>query len=201
MRRTNIFKVLLSLCLLPLLVGTAYRAELSGESFIEYEASDPNGTWQGRAPLGTLELTFDDEDLNTLKLEAVLEPGRFDSGNVIRDANARRGVFETGEFPTITLSAERLRAETMTLKAGDTQEVRLIGSLDMHGVSREITVPAEVSREGTANNKVLRAEGAFSVLLSDYNMDRPSFLGTTVNDEVTVRFSMVGTLSETEAAN
>lgn len=182
-------------------MGTTYRAELSGESFIEYEASDPNDTWQGRAPLETLELTFDDENLNSLALEAVLEPGRFDSGNVIRDANARRGVFETGEFPTITLSAERLQAEAMTLKVGETKEVRLIGRLDMHGVSGEVNVPAEVSREDTGNNEVLRAEGAFSVLLSDYNMDRPSFLGTTVDDEVAVRFNIVGVLSETETTN
>ena len=192
--------ILLRLSLLPLLVlfltGTTYRAELRSESFIEYEASDPNGAWQGRAPLETLELTFNDEALNDLRLEATLEPGKFDSGNLIRDANARRGVFETGEYPSVTLRAEGVEADTASLAVGETKRVRLVGRLDMHGVSQEVTVPAEVSRDTGQSGEVLRAEGSFSVLLSDYSMDRPSFLGTTVNDEVTVRFNVVGTLSE-----
>ncbi len=189
-------KPLLLRCLLPLLIllltATTYRAELQSESFIEYEASDSRDTWQGRAPLETLELTFNSEALNELSLEATLDPGKFDSGNRIRDANARRGVFETGEYPVVTFSVENVQAETASLAAGETKRVNLVGRLELHGVSQDITVPAEVSREGD----MLRAEGSFSVLLSDYNMDRPSFLGTTVDDEVTVRFNVVGALSE-----
>ena len=191
----NLFKrALWCFLLIPLLIATTYRAELGSESFVEYEASDPNGAWQGRAPLETLELTFDDEALGGLSLEATLDPGKFDSGNVIRDANARRGVFETGQYPVITLSAQGVQADTASLVEGETKRLALVGRLEMHGVTNEITVPAEVSRvEGT-----LRAEGAFDVLLSDYNMNRPSFLGTTVDDEVTVRFNVVGTLREVE---
>ena len=177
-------------------MATTYRAALQPESFIEYEASDQRDTWQGRAPLESLELTFDSEALDNLSLKATLDPGKFDSGNLIRDANARRGVFETGEYPTVTLSAQGLQADaqtnTVSLAAGETKEISLLGSLELHGVTREVSVPAEVSREGDT----LRATGEFSVLLSDYNMDRPSFLGTTVNDEVTVRFNLVSTLSE-----
>ena len=175
-------------------MATTYRATLQPESYIEYRASDSNDTWQGRAPLETLTLIFDSEALNSLSLEATLDPGKFDSGNFIRDANARRGVFETGEYPTVTLSAQGIEAQTNTvsLAAGETKQVKLRGSLELHGVTREVSVPVEVSREGDT----LRATGEFSVLLSDYNMDRPSFLGTTVNDEVTVRFNLVSTLSE-----
>ncbi len=180
-----------------LLTATTYRAALQQESFIEYEASDSRSTWQGRAPLETLELTFDSDTLNELSLEATLDPGKFDSGNLIRDANARRGVFETGEYPVITLTAEGVQAETASLAVGETETVNLVGTLDMHGVTREVTVPAEVSLTNTGGNRVLRASGNFGVLLSDYDMDRPSFLGTTVADEVTVRFSVVGALSET----
>ena len=190
-------KPLLLRCLLPLLIllltATTYRAELQSESFIEYEASDPRDTWRGRAPLETLELTFDSEALNDLTLEATLDPGKFDSGNRIRDANARRGVFETGEYPFVTLSAQGVQAETASLAAGETKRVNLVGRLELHGVTQDITVPTEVSREGDT----LRAEGSFSVLLSDYDMDRPGFLGITVDDEVTVRFNVVGALSET----
>ena len=177
-------------------MATTYRATLQPESYIEYRASDPNDIWQGRAPLETLELIFDSEALNSLTLKATLDPGKFDSGNFIRDANARRGVFETGEYPTVTLRAQGLQSDaqnnTVSLAAGETKQVKLRGSLELHGVTREVSVPAEVSREGDT----LRATGEFSVLLSDYNMDRPSFLGATVNDEVKVRFNLVSTLSE-----
>lgn len=180
--------------LIVTVTATTYRAELGSESFVEYEASDPNGVWQGRAPLETLALTFDDEALSELSLEATLDPGKFNSGNVIRDANARRGVFETGQYPTITLSARGVQADAVSLAEGETKRVELLGRLEMHGVTNEVTVPAEVSRE----DGTLRAEGAFDVLLSDYNMNRPSFLGTTVDDEVTVRFNVVGTLQRAE---
>ena len=187
-----------------LLTATTYRATLQEESFIEYEASDSNGIWQGRAPLETLELTFDSEALNELSLEATLEPGKFDSGNRIRDANARRGVFETGEYPLVTLTAQGVEAQGVeagaaSLAVGETEQVSLVGTLMMHGVTREVRIPAEVSLENTNSGEVLRASGSFEVLLSDYDMDRPSFLGITVNDEVTVRFDVVGTLSETSA--
>ena len=188
------FLALLAVLLTVTVMATTYRAELGGESFVEYEASDPNTTWQGRAPLETLELTFDDEALSELSLEATLDPGKFNSGNVIRDANARRGVFETGQYPTITLSAQGVQADAASLAEGETKRVELVGRLEMHGVTNEVTVPAEVSRE----DGTFRAAGAFGVLLSDYDMNRPSFLGTTVDDEVTVRFDLVGTLREVE---
>ena len=194
MTKSRLLKLAWCFLLAPLLIATTYRAELGGESFIEYEASDPSGAWQGRAPLETLELTFDDEALGELSLEATLDPGKFDSGNFIRDANARRGVFETGQYPVITLSAEGVQADAASLAEGETRRVTLVGRLEMHGVTNEVTVPAEVSRE----SGTLRAEGAFDVRLSDYNMDRPSFLGTTVDDEVTVRFNVVGALREAE---
>ena len=202
---TNWLKIPLLWCLLflmaPLLVATTYRAELQPESFTEYEASDSRDTWRGRAPLETLELTFDSDALSELSLEATLKPGRFDSGNRIRDANARRGVFETGEYPLVTLTAQGVEAQGVeagaaSLAVGETERVSLVGTLTMHGVTRGVRIPAEVSLENT-DGRVLRASGSFDVLLSDYGMDRPSFLGTTVNDEVSVRFNVVGALSET----
>ena len=178
--------------LLPFLVATTYRVEMQPESVVVYEASDQRDTWRGRAPLQSLDLTFDSEALATLTLQAVLDPGAFSSGNAIRDANARRGVFETGEYPTIVFRADGVAADTETdaLSAGDILAVTLGGTLEMHGVTREVSVPAQV----TLGNDTLRAEGTLSVLLSDYNMDRPGFLGNRVNDEVTVRFDVVGTL-------
>ena len=67
----------------------------------------------------------------------------------------------------------------------------LRGNLTMHGVTNEVRIPVTVSREGDA----LTATGEFAVLLSDYEMMRPSFFGNTVNDEVALAFDITLSLA------
>ncbi|MDZ7704571.1 MAG: YceI family protein [Trueperaceae bacterium] len=183
--------VLVLLASLFVLVAARFQGELvADQSYIEYEASDPRTTWTGRAPIEELTLNFNDNQLNSSELVVVVRPGEFDSGNLIRDANARRTVFETGEYPTATFRATGISPQQVGIQPGEEREVDISGRLELHGVTRDITVPATLSRE----NDTLRATGSIDLLLSDYDMTRPSFLGLTVDDTVTVRFDISVTL-------
>jgi len=157
---------------------------------VRYTASDARDTWQGTAPVEQLEWDVNLEHLPDVSLTVRVNPTDFNSGNLIRDANARRSVFETGRYPEIVLTGERFVAQSTRLQDGQSLAGTLIGTLTMHGVERDIRVPVELTR----NSERIAVESQFGVLLSDFAMTRPSFLGLTVDDEVQLTVTVVGVL-------
>lgn len=185
--------LLLALLALPLLLGATLRGTLPGDTpddvnVVRYHARDALSSWSGVAPIAELGLRFDPEALGGGELRAVVPAGAFDSGNFVRDANARRTVFETEAYPEIVFEASALRADPATLPRGAEREVELRGTLAMHGVERELSTVATVTRTAEDEPDRLRAEGEFTVLLSNFDMTRPSFLGVTVEDDVRVSY-------------
>lgn len=159
-------------------------------SFVEYHAADERGAFTGRAPLAEVSLDLDPENLRVADLKVRVHPAEFDSGNFLRDTNARRTVFDTAAYPEIRLEVTRLSTEGNALSEG-LNELSLVGDLTMHGVTQEVRFPLIVRLEG----ETLSASGEFSVLLSDFGMSRPSFLGWVVEDTVQVRIEVSGVLT------
>ena len=163
-------------------------------STVTYRASDPRDTWQGVTTLTSLELT---PIAGGLRVDATIEPGSFNSGNFIRDSNARIGLFDAGEFPTATLTGtlplapEMLQPGAESGAVSSTQKTALSGELLLHGVTQALTIPVTVTREGTG----LSAETSFPVALSAYGMKAPSLFGVTVDDQVGVSISVVGNVT------
>ncbi len=156
-------------------------------STVTYRASDPNDTWQGVTTLKSLELMPIE---GGLEVSASIEPGSFDSGNFIRDGNARFSLFDANRFPTATLSGTLPLAPEMLYPGAvsRTQETVLSGKLLLHGVEQPLTAPVTVTREGSQ----LSAETSFPVALSAFGMKGPSLFGVVVNDEVRVSVSLAG---------
>lgn len=163
--------------------GESFIAELLPGSVIEYEIRDGTGVIVGRAPLTSLDLRFDDEDLRGTRVAAALDPAGFSSGSAIRDSNARRTVFDVAEFPLIAFEGIAVGADPIDLPDGAVRSLSVAGSLGLHGVERPLEVPLEVTR---ASGR-LSASGSFEVRLSDHGMDRPRFLFLVVEDRVIVR--------------
>lgn len=181
--------ILLSLAVL--LSAATYQGRLLPESFVEYHASDGLSRWSGRAPIGSLQFSFDDDKLSGASLVVVVEPERFDSGNFILDAQARSSVFNTARYPTITFTATRISADPDNLPSGATRELVMRGTLAMHGVERSLELPVTVRRDGNS----FSASGEFDVRLSDFGMARPGFLMLVVADLVEVTFNIRGELT------
>ncbi len=179
-RTFGLFAVLAAL---PALLGLTFTLD---SSTVTYTASDPRDTWQGVAPLQDVVLT---KSPDGLAVTATLEPGRFDSGNFARDGNARFTVFDTGEFPTATLTGTLPLPEPLRAAAASGETTATFsGTLSLHGVTREVEFPVTVVRDGAQAD----ASGTFAVLLSDYGMTRPSLFGTVVNDHVDLSVALSG---------
>lgn len=161
---------------------------LSPESFVEYDARDPNASWTGRAPISSLEFTLNTEQLSDSSLTIAIKPGDFSSGNIFRDTNARRTLFETNTYPEIVFVAKRIRTDADTLPDGESREVTLTGDLTMHGVTQEVETLVTLARAGT----LITATGSFEVTYTEFGMRQPELFGVLVEDTVVIRFNVVG---------
>jgi polyisoprenoid-binding protein YceI len=154
---------------------------LAPDSTIEYRGTHPAHRWTGvsHAVAGTI--TLDGEDAPTLPVTLCVPVRSFDSANRNRDSNALT-YLDAGRFPKVCV-----RIDTMTVleKPGGGNvhhgKARLGGVLTFHGVTR----PLSLLLEGEFTGDRLRADGEFTLLLSDFQIKRPALLFVPMDDTIT----------------
>lgn len=100
----------------------------------------------------------------------------------------REDVLETAKYPQIVFTSRSVTSE----RRGDgTFDVRLTGDLKLHGVKKQITMPARVSVE----NGTLHAIGVIELRQTDFKITPFSFVSGSVGirDLVTLSFDIVAT--------
>lgn len=87
----------------------------------------------------------------------------------LRDGQLRNQGIQYGQFPTATfaLAATEIPA---SLAAGTTTAITLKGALTLHGVTKQIEMPAEV----TFKDGVIVVVGQVPIKFADYNISKPS---------------------------
>ncbi len=116
----------------------------------------------------------------TNTIEKVAMSGKvadFDSGNPNRDAHSLE-VLEGIQYPNVTFSSTGLIVNGINLK--------VTGNLTFHNVTKLVTFDAV--RED--KDKQISVKGSFSILLSDYKVDRPSFMLMKMEDKMDLSFNM-----------
>ncbi len=162
-------------------LASAAAFQLEPSSYISYSASAGAGDqWTGQAPLERLTLNFDLAKPLETNFEVVLRPERFDSGNGIRDGNARGSVFEVGDFPEIRFSSQSIAGDSKAMKIGEKRNYKVTGKMLMHGVTKTLELPVNVWWDG----KLLRVGTQFGIRLSSFNMQRVRALWLEVDDIV-----------------
>jgi len=104
----------------------------------------------------------------------------------------REDVLETAKYPQIVFTSRSVTSE----RRGDgTFDVRLTGDLKLHGVKKQITIPARVSLE----NGTLHAIGVMELRQTDFKITPFSFVSGSVGirDIVTLSFDIVATQPQT----
>jgi len=113
----------------------------------------------------------------------------FDSGNTSRDATMLE-VTAAGRFPEVRLTATGRFAPPAAYPA--TVEVTLTGSLDFHGLTRPVAIPAHVSFLGPATASVT---ATFAISLKEFEVVPPSLLFMSIKDKAVITAAL--TLSAT----
>jgi hypothetical protein len=88
---------------------------------------------------------------------------------------------ESDDFPKATLRGSLLNYK-IYIKDGSTQYLTFKGTLDMHGVVKNIEIPVELAT--TKNGYELHAD--FEINPSDYNIDIPSVVRKKIADQIKV---------------
>jgi polyisoprenoid-binding protein YceI len=126
--------------------------------------------------------------------EIVVDAGSGNSGSGMRDRKMNKEVLESNRYPEIAFHPDRI--EGAVANQGKSS-VRVHGMFNIHGVDREITVPAEV--EMSADHWTATVH--FTVPYAKWGMKNPSTLFLRVNDSVEIDLTAAGNVVRPSIAN
>ena len=136
---------------------------------IKFDGGDPSGEFSGLK--GTI--AFDPADLSTAKFDVTLDVATINTGNGMKNTHAKSAMWLDAEkYPVIKFTAASISKTATGYEAK--------GTLDMHGVQKEIVLPF------TFTNNVF--SGTITVNRMDYNINtaEPTHGGATFKITITV---------------
>ena len=158
-------------------------------SEVVFASSAPMESFEGRTGRITGDLACVPDDGSgevTLRMEVDL--ASLDTGIGLRNRHMRENHLETGIYPTAVFTGGTVvTGDLRDLRPGATVRLEVRGVFNLHGISRETTVPAEVTMAADGS---LTVTAAFTVKLSDHEIERPRFLVMKLADEQEVSVSL-----------
>jgi polyisoprenoid-binding protein YceI len=109
------------------------------------------------------------------------------TGNQARDRDMHGKVLESARFPRIVFAVDRIEG---TLQRGGHSELRLHGTLELHGTSRAVSMPVVATVAGDT----VTATGSLTVPYVDWGLRDPSSFVLRVDKEVRVTVRATGKL-------
>lgn len=171
---------------------TAFQLD-PAQTSVKFTVGDVLHTVRGTFQLkrGSLEL---EPASGKISGEIVVDAGSGNSGSGMRDRKMNKEVLESNRYPEITFHPDRIEG---AVSNQGKSSVRVHGMFNIHGVDREITVPAEV--EMSANHWTATVH--FTVPYAKWGMKNPSTLFLKVNDSVEIDLTAAGNVGRPSIAN
>jgi len=138
-----------------------------------------------RLKRGTLQL---DPLAGKLTGEIVVDAKSGDTGSKMRDGKMHREVLESEQYPEITFRPDRLEG---TVSPKGKSAVKVHGIFTIHGVDREIEVPAAADLAEDHWTATLH----FTIPYVKWGMKNPSALFLRVDDSVQIDIVAAGTIT------
>jgi polyisoprenoid-binding protein YceI len=124
--------------------------------------------------------------------EIVVDAKSGESGSGMRDRKMHKEILESERYPEIAFRPDKIEGN---VAAQGKSSVRVHGMFNIHGVDREIMVPAEVEMSGDHWTATVH----FTVPYAKWGMKNPSTLFLRVNDSVEIDLVAVGDLAKQAA--
>jgi polyisoprenoid-binding protein YceI len=125
--------------------------------------------------------------------EIVVDAKSGESGSGTRDRKMHKEILESERYPEIAFHPDRIEGAVATQGKSS---VKVHGMFSIHGVDREITVPAEV--EMSADHWTAAVH--FTIPYAKWGMKNPSTLFLRVNDSVEIDLIAAGSVARRSAA-
>lgn len=141
-------------------------------SFVGYRVGEElvgigAATAVGRTPAVTGTITIEANTVTSARVEADMTQLKSDDSR--RDGQLRRQAIETDTYPTSTFELTQPIALPGGLADGVAFAVTLVGNLTLHGVTREVSIPAEAQLAGES----LVVVGSLEIAFADYEIEKP----------------------------
>ncbi len=126
--------------------------------------------------------------------QIVVDARSGDSGSGMRDRKMHKEVLESERYSEIVFRPDRIEG---AVPGPGASSVQIRGVFSIHGVDREITVPAQVSLDADHWNATVH----FTVPYQKWGMKNPSTLFLRVNDFVEIDLLAAGSVSTHSAVS
>ena len=142
---------------------------------------------------GQFRLTADGFDLDTSQPTAfTVNLKTLSSDKSMRDARVQNQGLETSKFPTATFTATKLTGFDPNLPADQEQTLRLSGTLDLHGVKKDVVWDVKAKRDGN----IITALATITFKFADFNIPVLNIANfVSVEDAVTLQVQVVAQAS------
>jgi polyisoprenoid-binding protein YceI len=186
MHRLARFAVLLSLGFFAPLAGAQTFKGDPVHSFVIFRIKHLNASYSyGRFNATEGQFTLDANDPTKSSFNFTVKADSLDTGNAQRDGHLKSPDFlNTKQYPTISFKS------TAAKKVAD-NKLEVTGDLSLHGVTKSITVPIELTGTGEMRGKVVAGiEAVFEIKRTDFDMNK---MVGMVGDDVRLVVSLEGT--------
>ena len=157
------------------------------QSSVKFTLGDVLHTVHGTFKVKTGDLQIDPS--GRMSGQIVVDARSGDSGSGMRDRKMHKEVIESERFPEISFRPDRI--EGSAVPGPGTSSLNVHGIFSIHGVDREITVPAQVNVDAAHWNATVH----FTVPYQKWGMKNPSTLFLRVNDSVEIDLLAAGTVA------
>ena len=146
------------------------------KSTISYVGSHPAHDWTGISNNLKGGIVCDDNSFNQCFIKIVVPLKSFDSKNSGRDSNMLLYT-ESNKYPYVKFISDQFSVANLL-----TQDFRLYGELDFHGIKKKISTNVTLSIQ----EDMVLGTADLVLSLEDYNIDRPELLFIPISDEIKI---------------
>ncbi len=126
--------------------------------------------------------------------EIAVETRSGETGNGMRDRKMHKDVLESEQYTEIVFRPDHIEGP---VASSGKSSVRVHGMFGIHGVEREITVPANIEMSGDRWS----ATTHFTIPYAKWGMKNPSTLFLRVSDSVEIDLMAAGSKARSNASN
>lgn len=148
------------------------------KSSVTYAMSHPMHDWEGKSNAVKAVIVYNPATKALENIAVSIKVSSFDSQNANRDSHMIE-ILDAIKIPNVTFTATSIAQE------GD--KVRILGTLTFHGVSKPLSITAAKSLV----DNTLVFTGDFEVLMSAFNVEKPSLMGITTSDVIKLSYHLV----------
>jgi polyisoprenoid-binding protein YceI len=142
-----------------------------------YYMKHPMHDWDGTSKDINAVLVYNPTSKTFSQVAVVIKISSFDSGNSNRDSHMVE-VLESIKFPTVSFSGTSIVREDNKITAK--------GNLFFHGVTKPLTLVGTISE----TDKKINIKSDFSVLLTDFNITKPTLMGVSTENEIKLKIDL-----------